>query len=315
MEPTPLWKDARTLQEGFCWALEALGQDALKEPGRVLALFADGTPELARQAPLAQNFFAAGAHTILLAAAAEAPESALLALARAEEAVAARFIAPEAANLVCTSFWAAISAAPAPRPEPLSYLEKPLAQALAWQQEEDWGSRSLADCRTAALHGVAAAQMELAGRLTHGCGGADCDPENAYYWYTEAFSNQPEACWHLGQACEKGFGTEKSTEAAADWYRTGADMGSTQCMYALGGLWYKGGFGEPELEKQGLVWLEKAALAGHTGAMVQLAMACGWGHGTEKDTAKARLWLTRAVQAGEDRIAPDLLKDFQVFFN
>jgi len=61
---------------------------------------------------------------------------------------------------------------------------------------------------------------------------------------------------------------------------------------------------------EALEWFEKAAKAGHSEAMCNLAYMYHHGQGTDKDELKAAVWLQRAAELGNPRAA-QLRREFQ----
>ncbi len=80
-----------------------------------------------------------------------------------------------------------------------------------------------------------------------------------------------------------------------------ANKRNSQAEFRLGTMYYHGQ-GVPEDEKLAVLWLRKAALQGHTGAMFGLGNAYLLGHDAAKlarnPDGEAALWYFRAASAG-----------------
>ena len=85
--------------------------------------------------------------------------------------------------------------------------------------------------------------------------------------YAPALSN-------VGFALCSGHGCHESKEAGVAAYRRGAEMGETQCMYNLAGCYLSGeGVGNRN-SAEAVMWMQRAAGAGHAFAERRLAECC-----------------------------------------
>ena len=77
-----------------------------------------------------------------------------------------------------------------------------------------------------------------------------------------------------------------------------AERGEAQAQYLVGNAFFTG-HGAPKEYKQAAEWLRKAAIQGHTKAMVQMGLLCSAGKGVPLDSIEALKWYTLAEQRGD----------------
>jgi uncharacterized protein len=183
----------------------------------------------------------------------------------------------------------------------------------------------------ASLQGDAAAQLSLGRALLEGTGVAP-DPARAEHWLTRAAQqDQRDAQVLLGRLYQNGFwgaqnlgrGREWLERAAArgqidairllefdmdidsdpesqrlraDTLRHRAETGDTDAQYQLGLRCETGAWGERQSTPEALRWFNRAADAGHTGAMRSLQHIYEKGlHGVAPDPRVAAQWRERAA--------------------
>ncbi len=77
-----------------------------------------------------------------------------------------------------------------------------------------------------------------------------------------------------------------------------AERGDVEAMFRLGQKLFNGGAGSGHDERAAFMWFQKAANAGYTPAMHQLAQMYGRGIGVRQDVSKARYWDMMADRHG-----------------
>lgn len=149
--------------------------------------------------------------------------------------------------------------------------------------------------RTAAEHGQADAEAELAGNYLNGQAGVAKDPAQAQTWYKRA-AQHGNAYAQLRMA--NGLASAKATPAdlalAADWYRKAAGQGNGEAAYKLGQL-YQNGRGVAQDYAEAAVWYRKGAEAGYAAASYGLGNLYLQGQGVARDPAQAATWLGQAA--------------------
>lgn len=112
-----------------------------------------------------------------------------------------------------------------------------------------------------------------------------------------ARSGDPEAQFRLARATlldpERG---KEATREAIEWLQRAADAGHTGAMIHLGKL-YKSGIGTPQNYDLAARWLAAAAHAGDAEAMVEFGRLHRSGVGVEQDAVQAYVWFNRAAAA------------------
>lgn len=105
---------------------------------------------------------------------------------------------------------------------------------------------------------------------------------------------QRRAMFQLAWCYEKGLGVDRDTAQAADWYRRGAELGSSACMNNLAELLAKGD-GVPRDLEQAMDWYRRAAEQDDECAWYNL----GWYHEQAGETVQALDCLRRADELGD----------------
>ncbi|KAH3762223.1 sel1 repeat family protein [Pelomyxa schiedti] len=96
-----------------------------------------------------------------------------------------------------------------------------------------------------------------------------------------------------GCFCWGRDGVDKDTAKAVSLYQRAADVGDSEAMYLLGGLYRSNG-----VEKDAITLIQKAADAGNSEAMFQLGIVSQNGDGVAKDPRRAVTLFQRAADAG-----------------
>lgn len=126
--------------------------------------------------------------------------------------------------------------------------------------------------------------------------GTDPDNTQAKAWYEKAAAQgEPDALFALGLMYESGLAGATDRAKAIELYRKAAATGrSPDAEYALGRV-YMRGQGVPRDEKQGLVWLVKAAEMGQPAAQYMIGAAYETGGVLKADKVEAYYWYTAAL--------------------
>lgn len=155
--------------------------------------------------------------------------------------------------------------------------------------------------KEAAEAGRAPAAM-LLGWLYEGGRGTAKSAEEAMRWYRfAAEQGRPEAMAALGRM---HLQAPHGHEAALQWLRQAAQLGSADGQYLLGWLLAKGAARADD--EQAFTWFLKAAHQGHLGAQIATATHLLNGRGVAVDRHAAAEWLTRAAES-RDPVAHFLL--------
>jgi TPR repeat protein len=124
----------------------------------------------------------------------------------------------------------------------------------------------------------------------------------ARYYRLAAGLGNLRARTNIGTMFVKGQGVPELPEEGVLWYRLAAGMGWPNAQNALGDS-YRLGRGVPEDLRAAAALYMLAAENGQRDAMNNLGRLYLEGQGVEKDPALGKLWLERAIEAG-DRFAP-----------
>lgn len=115
----------------------------------------------------------------------------------------------------------------------------------------------------------------------------------------EAEAGNPETQHALAERFFFGYGTTKSYEDAALWFKKAADQGFSEAQYRMGNM-YNEGWGVNQSEKEALrLWL-LAAERGNPSAASNLSILYKWGSGREVplDDITSYMWSLIAVANG-----------------
>ena len=151
--------------------------------------------------------------------------------------------------------------------------------------------------RSAAEHGVAAAQLRLGRMLLEGVGTARNEAAALRWFECAAREGDAEAMNMVGRCHENGWGTPVSLPLAVASYYESAARGHEWGEYNLANMLFDGR-GVDRDPEQALYWYLSAARRGHARAM-NLAGRCleeGWG--CTRSAAQAAEWYRRSAEAG-----------------
>jgi len=134
--------------------------------------------------------------------------------------------------------------------------------------------------------------------------GLGVQPDNgeATTWYQKAAAqNDPDGLYALGLMYESGRAGKRDRPQALKLYRRAAATGrSPDAEYALGRI-YMRGEGVPRDDKEGLIWLTKAAHDGQPGAQYMLGEVYEVGDVVKADKIEAYYWYSAAA-AGDQAV-------------
>jgi TPR repeat protein len=111
-------------------------------------------------------------------------------------------------------------------------------------------------------------------------------------------NSKDPAVWHaLGNAYSSGMGMSRDREQSIKWLQQAADAGHTPAMVDLGRRLLNP---KPPVDAVAAIqWFRKAAEQGDDGGMVWLGFSYREGDGVPCDYAEAVRWFTKAVEAGD----------------
>ena len=207
----------------------------------------------------------------------------------------------------------------------LAYIfidKKDNEQAIYWMQK-------------AAENGLGNAQGDLAYSYENSELGLTEDLEQAAYWYHQAIESGVD---DMFTQCEIGLkyvrgelGFEQDYKKAVYWFKLSADQGYEVAQYSLG-ITYLNGKGIPKDQEKGMFylkqaaekgyamaqceigriylnlnrydeafpWLSLAAEQGYATAQTFLGFCYSLGNGTKRDKKKARYWMQKAAEQGDE---------------
>lgn len=113
----------------------------------------------------------------------------------------------------------------------------------------------------------------------------------------EAQKGRVQAMYEVGRKYERGRGTGRNLQKAAEWYRKAAEANHTPAMARLGILYVEGNGVEQDLDKAFRL-LSRAAEENIPGAQYQLASMYELGIGVEQDLEQAISWYRKAFDGG-----------------
>ncbi len=143
------------------------------------------------------------------------------------------------------------------------------------------------------------ASMAQLGQLLHNGQGIAKDYDKARDWFERAAAAGNVASQHqLGTIHYHGIGTPKDVTKAIDFFTRSAQNGDVQSMLNLAHIFRTGASGGQADPIKAREWYERAAAAGHSGAMNQLGVIFNDGLGVAKNAATARSWFERGVANG-----------------
>jgi len=284
-----------SLEETLLVIARDYGLGNLQDGVRAMAYFSDLAPHLRKEKVMLQHLIQCNGNSILIAALQKPPHEQQLCLNQlVSKLMDDLFVSEAAANLICSSFWNAITIASAPK------VKEPTPEELYNQSCELEKSDIKAALRLltkAAEAGYFSAQAKLAkwyrdGKLI------SKNPEKSFYWYKEAAkSGDPETKCNLGWCYATGFGCEKNPFLSAVYFYNAASAGVVAAQYNFAKCLELGN-GEKKDIKRAAAFYEKAAKAGHIKSQYCLGKCYEYGNGVNKDIAMAVFWYKKAAQNG-----------------
>lgn len=112
-----------------------------------------------------------------------------------------------------------------------------------------------------------------------------------------AATNDTDAALCFAFVHVNGFGVQKDVPEAVRWYRKAAEAGNTRAMFNLA-VHLANGNGITKDITEANRWLRRAAEGGSADAMVNLAFQLENGNGITKDVTEANRWYRTAAEAG-----------------
>jgi len=150
--------------------------------------------------------------------------------------------------------------------------------------------------RSAAEHGLVAAQLRLGRMLLEGKG-IPRDEREAFQWFVRAMRRADAPATNMvGRCYENGWGVPIDLRLAAEHYRRSAEARHDWGEYNLGNMLFDGRGVVPD-RAQALEWYLRAARQGHARAMNLIGRCLEEGWGCPKDLA-ARYWYRRSAESG-----------------
>lgn len=113
----------------------------------------------------------------------------------------------------------------------------------------------------------------------------------------KAAHGDADAMFRLGVAYHLGLDVQRSWATAKAWYRKAADAGHTGAMSNLGNALSDSS--DTATCREGVAWLERAALAGNASAMNSISVLYGTGSALPLDRVEEQRWLLKAGEAGD----------------
>lgn len=150
----------------------------------------------------------------------------------------------------------------------------------------------------AAKLGFAAAQYSVGVRYSFG-EGVRQNARRAWEWYGRAAKQgHVDAMYNLGHYCKVGRVSAPDFKAAARWYRMAAKRGHAGAWNSLGYLYFVGGNGLRKNLRVAHNCFAEAAKQRDPGGMYNVGLAYLKGESVPKSKRRALLWLRRAAKAG-----------------
>ncbi|MFO1242387.1 MAG: hypothetical protein U1E36_04205 [Rickettsiales bacterium] len=112
-----------------------------------------------------------------------------------------------------------------------------------------------------------------------------------------AAKGDPVAMYGLGDAYQRGRGTQENKGLALEWYNKAAAAGNGDAMVSLGKAYALGAGVNADMAKSA-EWYRKAAEAGNPEGQYQIGLAYAQGLGVNKNIGEARNWLGKAKENG-----------------
>ncbi|WP_298867396.1 PDZ domain-containing protein [uncultured Gimesia sp.] len=148
--------------------------------------------------------------------------------------------------------------------------------------------------KSSAEGGYPAGQAEL-GRCYYFGWGTDKDSKLAVQWWQRAADqNDARAMFNLGRAFEQGYGVDKSLTQAFHWWKKSAESGYPMAQTQVG-LCYQRSIGTKQDFALARSWYEKGAANGFPEAMNSLGVIHQYGLGVPRDYPEAIEWYEKAA--------------------
>ena len=149
------------------------------------------------------------------------------------------------------------------------------------------------------------AQVSL-GWMYHDAIGVTEDFAEAARWFLlAAEQGNPRGQSALGFVYYYGRGVTRNYYESAAWFRRAADQGLAWAQSWLGSL-YENGKGVPMNLSESINWYRQAAVQGHAFSQWQLGQAYAIGPDALRNDVIAYVWLSLAVENGEDEASGEL---------
>jgi len=142
----------------------------------------------------------------------------------------------------------------------------------------------------------ATAMLEV-GRFAYGTDGVEKNEATARLVQTRRRGRQLRAIRNVGFSYQHGMGVGRDDIAAVAWFQRAADAGCSIAMFDLA-LCFLAGAGVSRSDTAAIEWMRRAADAGNESAARELGMRYAAGAGVEKNEAAAVEWYKRAADAG-----------------
>ncbi|KAG0222385.1 hypothetical protein BGW42_006664, partial [Actinomortierella wolfii] len=168
---------------------------------------------------------------------------------------------------------------------------------LVCDQQEDTDDDHDA-LRSAAIHGVAKAQVRLGGIYEEGHGVRQNNVEAVRWYRMAADQGQDDAQVKIGTWYSLGCGVDQSDVKAAIWFTKAAEQWNADAQYNLA-LMYQEGQGVEQSDVEAVKWYIKAAEQGNANAQYNLGWMYKEGRGVEQSDDEAVKWFTKAAEQGK----------------
>lgn len=171
------------------------------------------------------------------------------------------------------------------------------------QRRPDYAARW---CQAASRSGNVLAMSILADARN----GIANDTSRVYWQWKVADRGDPKYQSMLGDSYDLGDGVAPDLSAATYWFRRAADQGNASAQSSL--AWHLlTGLGGRVDEYEAFAWASKAAPADPE-AKRMVGVAYAYGRGVGRDPAAGRVWLEKALAAGDDWAASDLATLYEI---
>jgi len=284
-----------SLEETLLVIARDYGLGHLQDGVQAMAYFSDLAPHLRKERVMLQHLIQCNGNSILIAALQKSPAEQQLCLNQLISKLMDDLLVSEsAANLICSSFWNAITIASAPKVKELT-PEELYNQSCELEKSDIKAALQL--LTKAAEANCFNAQAKLAKWYRDGTL-IGRDPEKAFYWYKEAAkSGDPETKCNLGWCFATGFGCTKNPILSATYFYNAAAAGVVAAQYNYAKCLELGN-GEKKDLARAAEYYRRAANAGHVKSQYCLGKCYEYGNGLNADLALAVFWYKKAAQNG-----------------